>query len=162
MRLPPKPFRVGFVGTGAIAGVHLDAVARCPHAALVGVTDRDTARARAFAARIRGVRVFPDLGSMVDAGTDVVHVLTPPHAHARGALEALERGCHVLVEKPLATSDADCMQLAEAASLHGRRVGVNHSLLADPQVRHVLDTVATGRIGQPVSAEYFCSAAYPA
>ena len=83
MRQPPKPFRVGFVGTGAIAGVHLDAVTRLPGAVLVGVTDRDAARARDFAARARGVRVFPDLESMVAAGVDVVHVLTPPHAHAR-------------------------------------------------------------------------------
>jgi predicted dehydrogenase/nucleoside-diphosphate-sugar epimerase len=156
-----EPFRVGFVGTGAIAGVHLDVVTRFPGAVLVGVTDRDEVRARDFAARAPGVRVLPDLESMVAAGVDVVHVLTPPHAHARVALEALARGCHVLVEKPLATSDADCDRLAEAASLHGRRVGVNHSLLADPQVRSVLDAVATGRVGQPVSAEYFCSAAYP-
>jgi 2-alkyl-3-oxoalkanoate reductase len=161
MSRPSQPFRVGFVGTGAIASVHLDAVTRFPGAVLVGVTDRDAARARGFAARVRGVRVFPDLESMVAAGVDVVHVLTPPDTHAEVALEALERDCHVLVEKPLATSDADCARLAEAASRRGRRVGVNHSLLADPQVRHVLDAVATGRVGQPVSAEYFCSAAYP-
>ncbi len=149
MRQPPRPFRVGFVGTGAIARVHLDALTRFPGAVLVGVTDRDAARARDFAARARGVRVFPDLESMVAAGIDVVHVLTPPHTHAQVALEALERDCHVLVEKPLATSEADCMHLAQVASLRGRRVGVNHSLLADPQVRHVLDAVAAGRVGQP-------------
>src|SRR5262245_16622804 len=158
---PRERFQVGFVGTGAIAGVHLDAVTRIPGAVLVGVTDLDAERARAFAASTSGVRVFPDLESMVAAGVGVVHVLTPPHAHAQVALEALGRGCHVLIEKPLATSEADCERLAEAASRHGRRVGVNHSLLADPQVRHVLDVIATGRAGQPVSAEYFCSAAYP-
>jgi predicted dehydrogenase/nucleoside-diphosphate-sugar epimerase len=161
MRPPRKSFRVGFVGTGAIAAVHLDAVTQHPGAVLVGVTDRDPARAQRFAARVRGVGVFPDLESMVAAGVDVVHVLTPPHAHAQVALEALERGCHVLVEKPLATSDVDCARLAAAASLGARQVGVNHSLLADPHVRHVLATVAAGRVGQPVSAEYFCSAAYP-
>src|SRR5262245_7729924 len=161
MRKHPKPFRVGFVGTGAIARVHLEAVARFPGAMLVGVTDRDPERACDFAAGLRGVCVFPDLRSMVDAGIDVVHVLTPPRTHAEVAMEALERGCHVLVEKPLATSDVECGQLAVASSLRGLRIGVNHSLLADPQVRHVLDTIATGRVGQPVSAEYFCSAAYP-
>ena len=161
MRRPSEPFRVGFVGTGAIAGVHLDAVTRVPGAVLVGVTDQDAARARDFAARARGVRVFPDIAAMVAAGVGVIHVLTPPHAHAEAALEALEHGCHVLVEKPLATSDTDCTRLAEVASRRGRRVGVNHSLLADPHVRHVLATVAAGRVGQPLSAEYFCSAAYP-
>lgn len=161
MRRPSERFGVGFVGTGAIAGVHLDAVSRIPAAVLVGVTDQDAARARAFAARAGGVRVFPDLAAMVAGGAGVVHVLTPPHAHAEIALEALARGCHVLVEKPLATSDAECARLAEAASLRGRRVGVNHSLLADPHVRRVLDAVAAGRVGEPLSAEYFCSAAYP-
>ena len=133
-----------------------------PGAVLVGVTDRDAARARAFAARARGVRVFPDLDVDGRRRRRAWSTSSPrPHAHAEVALEALERGCHVLVEKPLATSDADCARLAEAASRRGRRVGVNHSLLADPHVRHVLDTVATGRVGQPLSAEYFCSAAYP-
>jgi predicted dehydrogenase/nucleoside-diphosphate-sugar epimerase len=154
-------FRVGFVGAGAIAGVHLDAVTRVPGAVLVGVTDRDGARAQAFAARARGVRAFPHLAAMVAAGVGVVHVLTPPDAHAAVALEALERGCDVLVEKPLATSDADCARLAETASLRGRRLGVNHSLLADPHVRHVLEAVTTGRVGEPIGAEFFCSAAYP-
>jgi 2-alkyl-3-oxoalkanoate reductase len=161
MKERPRPFRVGFVGTGAIARIHLEAVARFPGATVVGVTDREPARARDFAAGLRGVCVFPDLASMVDGGIDVVHVLTPPRTHAEIAIQALERGCHVLVEKPLATSDAECGQLAVASSLRGLRVGVNHSLLADPQVRHVLDVLATGRVGQPVSAEYFCSATYP-
>jgi 2-alkyl-3-oxoalkanoate reductase len=161
VKSPSQPFRVGFVGTGAIAGVHLDAVKRVSGAVLVGLTDQDAARARNFAVRFPGVRVFPDLESMVTSGVDVVHVLTPPHAHAEVALEALERGCHVLVETPLATSDADCARLVATASLRKRRVGVNHSLLLDPHVRRVLDAVATNRVGEPVSAEYFCSAVYP-
>ena len=95
MSRPSQPFRVGFVGTGAIAGVHLDAVTRFPGAVLVGVTDRDAARARGFAARARGVRVFPDLESMVAAGVDVVHVLTPPDTHAEEwDLDALRNAVH--------------------------------------------------------------------
>jgi predicted dehydrogenase/nucleoside-diphosphate-sugar epimerase len=161
MRKPATSFRVGFAGAGAIAGVHREAVSRVPGAVMLGVTDRDPARAQAFATHAPGVRVFPDVASMLAAGVDVVHVLTPPHAHAAVALEALEGGCHVLVEKPLATSDADCARLAAAASRAARCVGVNHSLLADPQVRRVLDTIAEGRAGKPVGADYFCSAAYP-
>src|SRR5262249_14881866 len=112
MRGHLKPIRVGFVGAGTIAAVHRDAVTRFPGAVLVGITDRDPARARDFAARAHGVRAFPDLASMVDAAIDVVHVLTPPHTHAPVAMEALERGCHVLVEKPLATTAAACIRLA--------------------------------------------------
>jgi len=63
----------------------------------------------------------------------------------------------VLVEKPLATSQAECAAVAEAAARRERRVGVNHSLLADPYVRRVLDIVAAGGAGEPLGAEYFCS-----
>ena len=90
MSAAAQPVRVGFVGAGAIAGVHLDAVTRVPGALAVGVTDRDGTRARALASRVRGLRAFPDLGSMLAAGVDVVHVLTPPQAHAAAAVEAIE------------------------------------------------------------------------
>ena len=88
-----------------------------PGAALMGVTDRDAGAG----ARLRGPCPrrprFPDLESMVAAGIDVVHVLTPPPGDAQVALEALEPDRHALVEKPLATSEADCMHLAHVASL---------------------------------------------
>src|SRR2546427_7893340 len=69
---------------------------------------------------------------MATAGLDVVHVLTPPDSHTAVALEALRLGCHVLVEKPLATSVEDCDRLAEQAAATGLRLGVNHALLGAP------------------------------
>jgi predicted dehydrogenase/nucleoside-diphosphate-sugar epimerase len=156
---------VGFVGAGAIAGVHLDALDGVPNATLVGVVDPDAARAAALVARARRrhprAAVHADVAALAAAGACVVHVLTPPESHAAIAGEALAHGCDVLVEKPLATEAADCDAIARAAAAAGRRVGVDHSLLADPQVEAVLGALAAGRVGSAVSAEYFCSAAYP-
>ena len=152
---------VGLVGAGMIASHHVDAVAAVPGVRLVGITDLDRARAERLAAGRPGTRVYESLGALCDAGATVVHVLTPPATHAAVALEALERGCDVLVEKPLATSVEDCARLAEAARRLGRRVGVNHSLLGDPWVVRLRRLVDAGRIGRVVSAEYVCTAEYP-
>ena len=71
---------------------------------------------------------------MAAEGLDVVHVLTPPDSHVMVAFEALSLGCHVLVEKPLATSVEDCDRLIAESQARGLRVCVNHSLLGDPFV----------------------------
>lgn len=160
-----RPVGVGFVGAGAIAGIHLDALDGVPNATLVGVVDPNAARATALVAQARRrhprAAVHADVGALAAAGACVVHVLTPPESHAAIACEALAHGCDVLVEKPLATDTAACDAIARAAAAAGRRAGVDHSLLADPQVEAVLGALAGGRVGSPVSAEYFCSAAYP-
>jgi predicted dehydrogenase/nucleoside-diphosphate-sugar epimerase len=156
-----KRFRTGIVGAGHVAPHHAAAVAAVPHAELVGVTDLDPARARALCDAAGAGRPYASLAELVAAGVDVVHVCTPPGAHAEIALAALELGCHVLVEKPLATRLEDCDALARAAERSGRRLAVNHSLLADPHVRRVLDAVRAGAIGAPVGATYWVSSEYP-
>jgi nucleoside-diphosphate-sugar epimerase/predicted dehydrogenase len=149
------------VGAGYIAPYHVQALARLPQVRLVGVTDLDQERARRLATEHGGLAVFPGLAAMAEAGVDVVHVLTPPQAHAAVALDAMGRGCDVLIEKPLATSVEDCDRLIAEAARLGRRVGVNHSLLGDPEVRRALAQARAGRLGDVVSAEYFCSSVYP-
>jgi nucleoside-diphosphate-sugar epimerase/predicted dehydrogenase len=110
---------------------------------------------------VPGARAFDDVAALCAAGAGVVHVLTPPAAHAAVALEAIEHGCDVLVEKPLATDVADCDRMAAAARRRGVRVGVGHSLLHDPWIGRLLAAVDAGRIGRVVSAEYVCTAEYP-
>jgi len=96
------------------------------------------------------IRVYE---ALVAAGANVIHVLTPPSSHARVALEALERGCHVLVEKPVAESVEDALAIAQLAREKGLTASVNHSLLYDPQVRRALDKVRSGALGQVVSVD---------
>ena len=78
---------------------------------------------------------------MIDAGANVIHVLTPPAAHAKVALAALNRGCHVLVEKPIAEDEADALAIGKVAKAKGLVASVNHSLLYDPQIKRALDLV---------------------
>jgi nucleoside-diphosphate-sugar epimerase/predicted dehydrogenase len=94
-------------------------------------------------------------------GLDVVHVLTPPNTHVDVALEALSLGCHVLVEKPLATSVEDCDRLIAESQARGLHVCVNHSLLGDPFVKRALTLVRSGAIGDVLTVDYLRSSNYP-
>jgi predicted dehydrogenase/nucleoside-diphosphate-sugar epimerase len=150
-----RTFKVGLVGAGHICEFHVRALRRIPGVLIVGVTDLDPARAQILADRLQLPATFPSLDAMVAAGANVIHVLTPPSSHAQVAIRALELGCHVLVEKPLAMSAEDCDRVAEAARTKGLTVGVNHSLLADPFVARALELVQRGVVGEVRSCDYF-------
>ncbi len=153
-------YRVGLVGAGHISEFHVRALRRLPNVTLVGVTDLDLCRAQALAERFRLPGAYPSLDALAETGIDAVHVLTPPSSHAVVTLRALELGCHVLVEKPLATSAEDCERIASAARKAGRIVGVDHSLLCDPYILRALDAVRSGAIGDLVTVDYFRSQSY--
>ena len=107
-------FRAGMVGAGNICQYHVAAVQALPDVELVGITDLDQRRAEDAAAEW-GTRAFPSMEALVEAGANVIHVNTPPSSHMAVAVEALERGCHVLVEKPVAESPEDARRIGELA-----------------------------------------------
>jgi len=137
-----KTFRVGMVGAGNIAEFHVAAVKKlAPDVELVGICDLDAERARTHAEKW-GTTAHADLDALVAAGANVIHVLTPPAAHAAVARAALEKGCHVLIEKPIAEDISEARAIGELAKKRGLVATVNHSLLYDPQVLRALDPKA--------------------
>ncbi len=152
--------RVGLVGAGSISSHHAAALRGVPGVELVGVTDLDPGRARALAAQV-GTRSHPSLAALREAGADVIHVLTPPDSHAQVAMGALDLGCHVLVEKPLATSVEDCERIHALAREKGLLASVDHSLLFDPQIVRALELVRAGKLGKVVSVDILRGSMYP-
>ncbi|HEX2253452.1 MAG TPA: Gfo/Idh/MocA family oxidoreductase [Thermoanaerobaculia bacterium] len=139
----PAPLRVGVLGTGALGYHHVRLLAALPEAELVGVFDASPAAAE----RVRedhGARVFErleDLAGAVDAA--VVAVPTVFHAEVAGPL--LERGIHVLVEKPMASSLAEADRLIAAAERSGAVLGVGHVEFYNPAVQALLAAGGTPR-----------------
>jgi 2-alkyl-3-oxoalkanoate reductase len=155
-----RVYRVGLVGAGYVSEFHIKALRRLPHVRIVGIADLDESRAKTTAQRF-GIASHASLKVMAREGLDVVHVLTPPDSHADVALEALSLGCHVLVEKPLATSAEDCDRLIAESQARGLRVCVNHSLLGDPLIKRALVLVKAGAIGDVLTVDYLRSSNYP-
>lgn len=156
-----KKFRVGVVGAGHISEFHVRALRRLDNVEIVGIVDVDQDRARAAAQKHGIAGVFTSLAEMGAARPDVIHILTPPDSHARLAIEALEMGCHVLVEKPLATSVEDCDAIAAAAEKAGKEVCVDHALLYDYFINQALRIARSGQIGEIVSVDCTRSQDYP-
>jgi 2-alkyl-3-oxoalkanoate reductase len=154
-------FRAGMVGAGNICEFHIRAVKAIGGLVdLVGVTDLDPARAAATATKFE-TTAYSSLDALVAAGANVIHVLTPPASHVPVALAALERGCHVIVEKPISEDEAEGRKVADLAKQKGLTVSVNHSLLYDPQVKRALDAVRAGKLGEIVSVDILRGSEYP-
>lgn len=141
--------RVALLGAGYIAEFHARAVKSISGAELVGVADWNRRRAETIAHQFGGGDAFGSLTEMLErTRPDVVHVLLPPNAHARAALEALEAGAHVLLEKPIATSIDEC-ETIRAASLRSKRfVGTSHNFLFFPAYEQLRRDFSDGRLGQ--------------
>lgn len=106
--------RFGLLGTGFWADtVHAAGLAAHPEVELAGVWGRDPAKAAAVAER-HGVAAEPDLDALLDK-VDAVAIAVPPDVQAKLAYRAAERGCHLLLEKPLALSVDAADRVVEAA-----------------------------------------------
>ena len=113
---------VGVVGLGMISRPHLEGYRAAVGADLVAVCDIDAARAKAEGERY-GARAYTDFAELLaDPAVDAVALQLPHQLHHRLAKQALEAGKHVIVEKPLTTSEADADDLIRTAAEHGVRL----------------------------------------
>lgn len=125
--------RAAVVGVGHLGRYHADKYAALPGVRLVGVVDRDPARAREVADAL-GVPVFADHHALVGK-IDCASVAVPTAAHAAVGLELLAAGIDVLIEKPLASTAAEGTALVRAADAAGRILQVGHLERFNPALR---------------------------
>ena len=142
--------RVGIVGCGKVGHIHAAALSSLPEAVFAGVCDNDGPRAREFGARY-GVPAFDNLTRMLEeAAVQAVVICTPHPVHAAPAIEAAGRGVHILVEKPMAASLADCDAMIEAARTGGAHLGIVSQRRFFPPVVRMKNAIDAGKIGTPV------------
>lgn len=158
--------QLGIVGAGAILEAHLRALAQLQEIRVSAVCDIDAVR-RARAAERLGATAHADLGSLLDQAPDAVLVALPHGLHCEAAVAALAAGCHVVVEKPMAVSVAECNRMLAAADEAGRALLVAESAAAHPGVRRTGAAFAAGDLGSfltgsIVNARYYFHETRPA
>ncbi len=137
---------VAVVGCGAVASNHyLPVLAASRQAETVLVVERDVARARAAGERW-GVAAATDHRE-VPGTADAAVVALPNHLHAPVAIDLLRAGVHVLVEKPMALTPAECDAMIEAAEAGGARLTVGLQFRFFDSTRLVGDLLASGLLG---------------
>ena len=142
--------RVGVAGCGKIAQVrHLPEYRDHPDVIITGLYDLNRERAKALAAEY-GAKAYASYEDMLrDREVDAVSVCTANAFHADMTVQALNAGKHVLCEKPMATTLADCEKMVRAAKTNGRQlmIGQNQRLAAaHVKARELLTAGAIGRV----------------
>jgi len=84
---------------------------------------------------------------------DIIHVLTPPDDHASISIMAMNQGCHVLVEKPMALTVSDAKKMVEVAKQNNVHLCVDHSYIFEDVVQRAIQFVSTGKIGEVISVQ---------
>src|SRR4051794_19022915 len=105
--------RVAIVGCGGAAWIgHLPWLWENPHVELVATCALNLEHARRASERWGAPRYYANYGEMLaKEGLDAVVIATPPNTHAEFAIAAAERGLHILLEKPMATSVRECDEI---------------------------------------------------
>jgi len=131
--------RIGVVGAGALGFHHTRILRDVPGAELAGIFDANPDRAAKVAAEL-GVTAFPSLDALLD-DVRAVSVVVPTPAHFAVAAPALERGLHVLIEKPIATTLEEADALLAIAKRTGAVVQTGHVERFNRAVRAALPFV---------------------
>src|SRR5215204_3354239 len=139
---------VGIIGCGAISHEHLKFLSTAPMVRLAAVCDASRVTAQFVQQRYRAQSYFVDYREMLTAvRPDVVHVLTPPHTHKSLVADCLEKGAHVICEKPMTATAAETIGLLDQAKRQGKTLIETRNLLFNDGVL-AIDTLKTeGRLG---------------
>jgi UDP-N-acetyl-2-amino-2-deoxyglucuronate dehydrogenase len=145
-----KPVGVGLIGLGNVATTHADALDSLPQARLVAVYSHSAERVKTFASRYSARPCTSAEDVFADPAVDVVDICTPHPTHASLAIRAAHRGRHVLVEKPMAPTLADCDAMIDAAARSGVRLGVISQRRWYEPVQRMHAAIEAGKIGMPI------------
>ncbi|KYH36977.1 MAG: putative dehydrogenase [Candidatus Bathyarchaeota archaeon B24] len=144
--------RVGVIGCGGIAIYHLSNLIRVPEAEVVALADVNPAsrdRVLRFIPVVKNAPFFKDYMRMLDeVEMDAVEILTPHALHHKQIIESLERGLHVLVEKPMVCNTEQALDVVRRAEASGKVVMVSYQRHLMGRFRLVKRLIAEGRIGR--------------
>jgi predicted dehydrogenase len=145
---------VAIVGCGKIADAHVEEIGKIPFARVIAVCDRELLMAEQLGRRYGILRCFNDFTKLLEqTRPDVVHITTPPQSHVPLALQSIDAGCHVYIEKPFAPTRDDCARVIAHAQRSGRVVTVGHSFAFDPLTIELRRLRDDGFLGETVHVE---------
>ncbi|WP_338554336.1 Gfo/Idh/MocA family oxidoreductase [Paenibacillus sp. KS-LC4] len=148
--------KVAVIGAGAISSAHLEAYKafgeRCK---VVAICDSymDKAQAKQEQFQLEGAKIAADYKELLGAEIDLVSICTPPYTHAPIAVDFLNAGKHVLVEKPMASSLQECDLMNEAARRSGKILSVVAQNRFKTPMMKLKSVVDSGLMGPIVHAQ---------
>jgi phthalate 4,5-cis-dihydrodiol dehydrogenase len=143
-----EPVGLGIVGLGMAGAVMVHAAAAHPGFVLKAAADPHAKPREAFA-RDHNAQAYADVEQLcADPAVEVVYIATPHQFHAPHAILAAEHGKHIILEKPMALTLADCDAIIAAAERNKTHLIVGHTHAFDPAVRAMRGMIARGELGR--------------
>ncbi len=139
--------RFAVIGAGIWGRMHIRAYTQHPPAELVAICDVDRDRAEEAAKEFGVPKVFTDIDEILEEDLDGVSVVTPDPLHTEIVLKAADRGMHILVEKPLATTVEECSRMVETAEKSGVILMVDWHNRWNPPYHHAWKSIRDGELG---------------
>ncbi len=146
-----KIFKVGIIGTGWIAESYAEVFKKMPDVEVVAGADLIPGKAEEFFRRygFEGVRCYPDHKSMLDAEElDAVCVCTYNATHAECTIYALEKGVHVLLEKPFTVTLQEAVEVIKAEKKSGKILSIGFQPRMDANMQMIKKIVESGELGK--------------
>ena len=145
--------RIGLAGYGRRGKGHINAISAIPEAQIASISDPVLMARDAAMTELKGVTVYSTMAGMVDSGdVDAVIIAAPAHLNGDVAMDAIERGIPVLVEKPPSLSVAGVAELSEAAHRSGSKVMVAFNRRFNPLIRAAIDVInESGQLRQIIA-----------
>ena len=148
-----KDIRVGVVGCSGMGLWHLEQV-RDVGMTPVAVADINAQRRKAAEKKFPGIEAYPSLGALLKkSDVDLITIVTPHNTHARLARQALAAGRHVVCEKPMAVTTADCDAMIAAAKKKRVLLSTYHNRHWDGCILRAVKKIRSGVVGEIVRVE---------
>ncbi len=142
-------YKIGIIGYGYIATVrHIPSYKKDKRAEITSIVGPDIDKAKKIAKKEKIPYFFDSLDDMLDLDLDIVSVCTPPGTHSEITIRALERGCNVLVEKPMAMNTIEANKMIEASKKYNKSLCVAHNFLFSKSMLKVKDMIENNEIGE--------------
>ncbi len=148
-----KKLRVGIIGCGWIADAHISSYLKQPDVEIVAGADLVPGKADAFFKKhgVEGVKCYNSGKEMVadeSLGLDAVSICTYNRQHAPCAIEALEAGINVLLEKPFTVTTEEAVEVMRAEKKSGKVLSIGFQPRLDDNMKMVRDVVQSGVLGK--------------
>ena len=151
--MPDKKLRYGFIGAGGIAGAHLRELARRDDVQLVAMADISAAALRRHKEQFGIQGMYESWTDMLAREQlDAVSVCTPNKLHEQPAIDALNAGCHVLCEKPLAHSAEAAQRMVATARAVDRKLVIGFQYRYHPRTQFLRQAFDAGQFGNVLYA----------
>ncbi len=145
-----KKVRIGIIGTGWIASVHLQKYLMMPDVEIVSGADLIDGKAEAFfkEAGVENVKCYKNHKELIDAGgVDAVSICTYNQTHAECAIYALNHGVHVLLEKPMSVTLDEAVEIVRAERKSGKVLSIGFQPRFDSNMKKIKEIVESGVLG---------------